>query len=71
MHRACLHAFPAADALQGIDLFGDVDIHLADLFAFPTVDTFLMVHVVPVKRNLVKQGIECTKWADPLAKRAV
>lgn len=65
--RAFLFAFPAANALHTVGLFGRVDIHHTDLAADTAFSTGRFVNPISSKRNRIEEPVNCTQRAEILA----
>ena len=66
-----MYAHTAADALSVVGRFRHIHIHLAGFGAFSTGDALVFIHLNLEEGHPVEQRIECTQWAEPLAKWAV
>ena len=71
MCRARQTAFTTADTLSAVDIFLYVYSHFALPFTGFTMTALALIQMHLIKAESVKQGIDSSKRADVLAKRAV
>ena len=64
MYRTGLFTSSAADPLRAVRVFHRVDFHLTCFCTFSTVNALVMVYSVAENGYFIKDGIECTQWAD-------